>query len=99
MLSHRFVCHVLLDHRPLTSAQEVQNESLSQHHLTGPQHASPATVGGQGGAGQGRKLLSVGEPQPGSKVLAERLHVPHDTVFIGSLTAGFQGPVVIVIVI
>ena len=32
----------------LTSAQEVQDEGLSQHHLSSPQHAAPATVRGQG---------------------------------------------------
>lgn len=74
---------------PLTSAQEVKEEGLSQHHLAGSQHAAPAAVRGQRGAGQRGKLLSVGEPNPGPKVSAEILHVTHDTFLIRGLSAGF----------
>lgn len=74
---------------PLTSAQKVKEEGLSQHHLPGSQHAAPAAVRGQRGAGQWGKLLSVGEPNPGPKVSAEILHITHDTFLIRGLSAGF----------
>lgn len=80
---------------PLTSAQEVQNEGLSQHHLPGSQHAAPATVRGQGGAGEGGALLPVGEPHPGRKILAESLRVPHNRVLTTGFRAGLCNTVVI----
>ncbi|KAF3835378.1 hypothetical protein F7725_027936 [Dissostichus mawsoni] len=67
---------------------------MSQHHLPGSQHAAPAAVRGQGGAGEGGQLLPVGEPHPGRKILAESLHVPHNRVLITGFRAGLCNTVI-----
>lgn len=73
----------------LTSAQKVKDKCLCQHHLACSQHAAPATVRGQSGARQGWKLLPVGQPHSGPKILAESLHIPHDKVLVRGLVTGF----------
>lgn len=79
----------------LTSSQEVKNKRLSQHHLAGSQHAAPAAVWGQSGAGQGREIRPVGEPHLGAEILTESLHIPHDKVLTRGVAAGVRWTVVI----
>ena len=49
-------------------------ECLCQHHLTTAEHAAPAAVRRQLGAGQRLKVSPVREPQATLEVLLETLH-------------------------
>lgn len=53
----------------------MDQQALSEQHLTAAQHAAPAAVGGPAGAFQLGELPSVGQPQPGYKSQTEVLHL------------------------
>lgn len=90
IVSIRFVVLLCFNITPLlTSAHKVKKKRLSQHHLASSQHAAPATIRGQRGAGQRGELLPVCQPNSGPKVPAEILHITHNIFVIRGLTAGF----------
>lgn len=67
----------------LTSSQEVIDQALSEHHLSCPQGATPATVGSKGRVEESRKVFPICQPHPRGKVFSESFHISHDNLVIG----------------
>lgn len=68
----------------------MDQEPLSQQHLSTAQHAAPATVCSPGGALQLRELPPVGQPDPGHKSQTKPLHLIWEEA-IGWRTRGREG--------
>lgn len=58
----------------LTRTKKMPDECCGNHHLARPQHAAPATVGGEAGVLQRWELAAVSAPDQGVEVPLECLH-------------------------